>query len=354
MKWCLVGKVDGEVVQAVQIASDRFTIGRREAVSLRIPCPSVSKLHAELFLQEGALWVRDLGSTNGTYVNGEQIRSDLELHDGDLLQIAMSAFRVATKNKTTNVATQAVDACDDALILTQFERLLSERSITPKYQPIVEMSGLTTIGYEVLARSKLFGLNSPKVMFDLAARLDMEPQLSDLMRCEGIKQSQPAGSPHLFVNTHPRELTAGKLTQSLRALRTMAPEQQITVEIHETAITSPEEMEQLRNVLRELNMGLAYDDFGTGQARLQEIAMVPPDYLKFDMSLIRGVNLASIGRQHMLRSLVQMSRSLGIRTLAEGVETEDEHVACQQLGFEYGQGFFYGKPADLTASGAAP
>ena len=81
--------------------------------------------------------------------------------------------------------------------------------------------------------------------------------------------------------------------------------------------------------------------------------MVPPDYLKFDMSLIRGVNLASIGRQHMLRSLVEMSRSLGIRTLAEGVETEDEHVACQQLGFEYGQGFFYGKPADLTISGEA-
>lgn len=355
MKWCLIGKVaDGEPAQAVPIASDLFTIGRREAVSLRIHCPSVSKVHAELLQRGESLWVRDLGSTNGTYVNGEQVKAELELHDGDLLQIAMLAFRVATKDRTTNVATQAVDACDDALMLTQFERLISERNVAPKYQPIVDIATLEVIGYEALGRSKLFGLTSPKIMFDLAARLDMEPHLSDMFRLEAVKQSQAAGAPHLFVNTHPKELGGSFLATSLATLRATAPAQQITVEIHESAATSPSQLLQIRATLRGLNMRLAYDDFGTGQARLQEIAMVPPDYLKFDMSMIRGLDRATASQQHLVRSLVEMARSLGIRVLAEGIETAGEHEACLQLGFELAQGFFYGKPADLPAPGGRP
>jgi EAL domain-containing protein (putative c-di-GMP-specific phosphodiesterase class I) len=94
-------------------------------------------------------------------------------------------------------------------------------------------------------------------------------------------------------------------------------------------------------------MQLAYDDFGTGQARLQDIVVVPPDFLKFDMSMIRGLDLATAGQQRLVRSLVEMARSLGIRVLAEGIETAGEHEACQQLGFELAQGFFYGKPARL-------
>jgi EAL domain-containing protein (putative c-di-GMP-specific phosphodiesterase class I) len=233
------------------------------------------------------------------------------------------------------------------MMLTQFERLISERNVCPKYQPIVDIATLGVQGYEVLGRSTLFGLSSPKVMFELAARLDVEPQLSDMLRMEGVVRSKPAGAPHLFVNTHPSELKAELLTPSLVALRAAAPAQQITIEIHESAATSPDELQVIRATLHDLNMRLAYDDFGAGQARLQEIAAVPPDYLKFDMSLIRGIDSAPASRQHLLRSLVEMARSLGIVALAEGVETESEHLACRQLGFELAQGFYYGKPADL-------
>jgi FOG: EAL domain len=104
-------------------------------------------------------------------------------------------------------------------------------------------------------------------------------------------------------------------------------------------------MQTLRDTLQELDMGLAYDDFGAGQARLAELADVPPDYLKFDIGLIRNIHLATPDRQRMLASLVRMVRELGTAALAEGVETADEHRVCQELGFELGQGFYYGKPA---------
>jgi EAL domain-containing protein (putative c-di-GMP-specific phosphodiesterase class I) len=104
-------------------------------------------------------------------------------------------------------------------------------------------------------------------------------------------------------------------------------------------------MRSLQAALQELNIGLAYDDFGAGQARLVELAEVPPDYLKFDICLIRDIHRATADRQRMLKSLVDMVTDLGIAALAEGVETADEHEACQQLGFSLGQGFYYGKPA---------
>jgi EAL domain-containing protein (putative c-di-GMP-specific phosphodiesterase class I) len=101
----------------------------------------------------------------------------------------------------------------------------------------------------------------------------------------------------------------------------------------------------LRNALAELKIGLAYDDFGAGQARMIELVEVPPDYLKFDMKLVQNIQTASVERQRMLASLVQMVRELGITPLAEGIETAGDDAICRQIGFTCGQGFFYGYPA---------
>jgi EAL domain-containing protein (putative c-di-GMP-specific phosphodiesterase class I) len=112
-------------------------------------------------------------------------------------------------------------------------------------------------------------------------------------------------------------------------------------------------MRELRAVLNELNIGLAYDDFGAGQARLVELGEVPPDFLKFDIELIHEIDRASPERQRMLASLVAIVKDLGIASLAEGVETEAEHAACRQMGFDFGQGYLYGK-AELAQKFAEP
>jgi EAL domain-containing protein (putative c-di-GMP-specific phosphodiesterase class I) len=108
-------------------------------------------------------------------------------------------------------------------------------------------------------------------------------------------------------------------------------------------------MRKLKSILRDLDIGLAYDDFGAGPARLVEIVEVPPDYLKFDMQLIKDIDQATASRQQMLQALVKMMHDLGITTIAECIESEAEGVACQQLGFDLGQGFFYGKPAPIES-----
>jgi EAL domain-containing protein (putative c-di-GMP-specific phosphodiesterase class I) len=176
--------------------------------------------------------------------------------------------------------------------------------------------------------------------------LNLEVELSRMLRWEGLHAAAVfPDQPRLFVNTHPSEMNAEGLLESMASLREFSPDQPIVLEIHEKAVTDPAMMNELRAALVDLDMQLAYDDFGAGQTRLVELVEVRPDYLKFDMGLIRDIDKASDGRQQMLASLVQMTRELGVITLAEGVETEGEHLTCQQLGFEMGQGFFYGKPA---------
>jgi EAL domain-containing protein (putative c-di-GMP-specific phosphodiesterase class I) len=128
-------------------------------------------------------------------------------------------------------------------------------------------------------------------------------------------------------------------------VRAMTPDTPITLEVHEAAITSAAQMRDLRKGLRDLNIKIAYDDFGAGQNRLAELGNAPPDVMKFDMSLIRNIDSGSVDRVKVLRSLVQVVNDLGVLPLAEGIETEKEAIVCREVGFVLAQGYYFGRPA---------
>ena len=207
------------------------------------------------------------------------------------------------------------------------------------------MEAQDTIAYEVLARSRLFGLQTPGEMFSVAAHLNLEVELSTMLRWEGLRASSVLAKPHLFLNTHPREMLEPGLAGSLESLRQNWPDQPLTLEIHESAVNKDARLAELHAVLKHLQIGLAYDDFGAGESRLNELTEVAPDCVKFDISLIRGIDSATGQRQQIVATLVSMVSNLGIATLAEGVETAAEHATCRQMGFNLGQGYLYGRPA---------
>lgn len=158
----------------------------------------------------------------------------------------------------------------------------------------------------------------------------------------------------LFLNTHPSELSSATLISSLAKLREEDPNRELILEIHEAAVCDLVSMAELRKQLEDLEIKLAYDDFGQGEARIVYLAEVPPDFLKFDISLVTDIDKAASKRQQMLGALVQMVKDLGITTLAEGIETHAEATVCEQLGIEFGQGYFFGHPhpnlADCSAA----
>lgn len=346
--WLLTGQLGvDQTARSVTMASWPFVIGRSPSASLTIASPTVSSQHAELQFEQGELHVRDLGSTNGTFVNGQRVADATSIRSGDLLQVAEIVFRVSQQRGYVDCKTIAGDSTDRALALIQFDKLIADRAVLPHYQPIVEMNSQRTVGFEVLGRSPLFGLRTPHAMFSAAALLDLEAELSRMLRDEGVRLAGalPA-NPLVFLNTHPAELADQTLLEaSLRELHKAAPHAALVLEIHEAAATSVPQMQALRELLNELEMKLAYDDFGAGQARLVELGEATPDYLKFDIQLVRGIDSASVDRQRMLESLVKIVADLGIVSLAEGVETAEEHETCRRLGFMLGQGFYYGTPA---------
>lgn len=344
--WLLCGQLnDDDSMHQIAVDRSPFTIGRRGDQSLSIPSGTVSGSHAELIIEDG-LWVRDLGSTNGTFVNGVRIHDLVRVNHSDLLQFAQIVFRVSSDRAAPQSQTIQDESGDRALALIQFDKLMTERAVAPHLQPIVTMAG-QTIGYEILGRSRLFGLRDPQAMFMAASVLNLESELSRILRSEGVQSG--AGLPQemvLFANTHPAEVNEPEMLHfSLRELREHSPTRPIVLEIHEGTATKSDEMRELRSVLDDLGIGLAYDDFGAGQARLVELVDVPPDYLKFDMQLVQGIAKASLERQKMVERLVQMSRELGIVPLAEGIEEQEDHDVCAQMGFICAQGYLYGRPA---------
>lgn len=347
--WFLSGRLlPSEPILHVPIHTTPFQVGRSSDLALSLPSKTVSSVHAELTERGMVLELRDLGSTNGTFVNGKRIKDKIRLEPDDLVQFADLAFRVLRQSVTTNSATESQDVCDQAQSLVMFDRLMSERAVVPHYQPLVDLRTQETIGYEVLGRSRIPHLESPAAMFSAAAHLNLERQLSEMFRWKAIQETMSLDQPmHLFLNTHPVELEKVGLVDSIRGLRELAPRQPITLEIHEAAVTNPEAMKELRSALKDMRVALAFDDFGAGQTRLGELVDVHPDYLKFDMSLIRAIDTASVERRRMLATLVQMVEQLGITSLAEGIETEGEFAACLDVGFQLAQGYFFGRPSPL-------
>jgi EAL domain-containing protein (putative c-di-GMP-specific phosphodiesterase class I) len=305
----------------------------------------VSKRHARLTVENDYVVVEDLESTNGTYVNGKAV-TRANVADGDLLQFANALYRVGRAQRNMQESTISVGILPFAQTLLLFDRLINERSVIPHFQPIVTIDRLHTRGYELLARSALEGLSTPAMMFGAAARLGQQAALSELLREEGIKKVYTSKGPacEYFLNTHPCEVINDRLVESLTALRASFPDIPIVIEIHEAAVTAPVAIQCFRTVLRNLNMRLCYDDFGSGQGRLLELGEVPPDVLKFDMQLIRDIDQASATRQEMLATMVRLAIDLGTTPLAEGVETEAEHATCAQMGFQLAQGYLYGRP----------
>jgi EAL domain-containing protein (putative c-di-GMP-specific phosphodiesterase class I) len=355
--WYLEGAVDetGQVFR-VPVAQLPFRVGREAGLPLSLPSQVVSSLHAELFQEGGRLMVRDLGSTNGTFVNKIPVHERSPLEDGDILNFATIAFRVrsteAAAIESLLSSTATIDTRLTARItanLRKLKSLLEQEAVTQLFQPIVSLDDHEILGYEVLGRGDFAGLpGSPNELFQLAAPIGAEVDLSLLLRRRSVAACGTLAGEHCyFFNTHPAELIDDTLIESLREMREQWPDLEIAIEVHESSVTDPASIRELAHELERLAMLLVYDDFGAGQARLLELADVPPAYLKFDRSLIREIHRAPAARVRLLEGLVKVAQELGIDIIAEGLEHREELELCRDLGFAWGQGFLFAVPKPL-------
>ena len=358
--WYLFGAIEpGNSLTRISIDRDRFVIGRRPGANLTLMSPRVSGRHAEIVVAGENLFIRDLGSKNGTFVNRRRATDMTPIGEGDHIELADIEFRVEYSPSQVPVTSQKgsysetcgeLDTFESAWVLTQLDELIDRRAVTPHYQAIVALFNNSTIGFEALARSAVNGLENPYTMFETAKLANREVELSLVCRERAVELGRelPPGS-RLFLNTHPAECLAIDVLPSIRKLRQMAPSHDLVVEVHEAAIDDLQVVRGFIDELRDLDVMIAYDDFGAGRSRLVELIQAPPNFLKFDRSLIAGIDQANEKQCKMLKILVEMVHDMGTFALAEGIETRDEADCCRDLGFNFVQGYFYGKPAPVES-----
>jgi EAL domain-containing protein (putative c-di-GMP-specific phosphodiesterase class I) len=340
-----------------------FRIGREAGNDLVVDARGLSRQHALIDAGEGGrLTLTDQGSTNGTFVNRERISSPRRLAENDVIHFGNAEFRLGQGRSTS-----AAMPLDDQRTLIapagktlsenfvrherQFMELLRGHGLSAAAQPIVDAGSNRIFAYELLGRCTHPDLpSSPVHLFHLAAMLDREAELSEAFRRYGVPAIAPRlKGAKLFVNTHPKETFAEGFFTALAALRAQQGAPEIVVEVHETAVVEVERMRELAARLAEIGVPFAYDDFGAGQARLNELGDVPAHFVKFDMGLIHGIHEATDRKQRVVRDLVRLVLDLGSVPLAEGVELEAEAVVCRDMGFQLVQGYLTGKPVPISS-----
>lgn len=341
-----------------------FYVGRDAGNELAVQALGLSRRHAELALDAGGrLHVTDLSSMNGTFVNRARISGSCLLDENDVIHFGNAEFRLGAK--LVGGPTEAAFDCERTMLVPagkslsehfvpqerQFRELLGGVGLSAAVQPIVDARSGALFAYELLGRGAHPELpQSPIHLFNLATLLDCEAELSQAFREHGVRAlgARLSGAT-LFVNAHPKETFEDSFIAALTLLRESPNAPNLVIEVHETAVTEVARMRELAARLADIGVRFAYDDFGAGQARLNELGDVPAHFVKFDMGLIRGIHTASERKRRVVRDLVRLVLDLGSIALAEGVELEEEAEVCRDMGFQLIQGYLTGKPVPVAA-----
>lgn len=352
-----------------------FRIGRDPAVNdFVVDARGLSRQHAVLEADaSGKLRLTDLGSTNGTFLNRERLTAPRLVGENDVVHFGNAEFRLGRGDAVDSVVpddggrtmllktggkTDALDPGTHQLSANfvrherEFREVLAGHGIAVAVQPIVDLGSNQVYAYEMLGRCRHPLLQSPPShLFELARQLDLEAELSAAFCRHGIPLIAPRlGSARLFINAHPKETFTEAFFQSLKAFRALPTAPRIVVELHETAVVEIDQMRRLAERLMGIGLEFAYDDYGAGQSRINEVTLVTPHYVKFDMSLVKGIAQADPKRRDYIGKEVATLRGMGAMCLAEGVEAAEDAVACRELGFQLIQGYITGKPALVDAA----
>ena len=245
---------------------------------------------------------------------------------------------------------------DEAYIVSHFDKALEEGRITAYFQPIYRTMTGQVCAAEALARweDPEKGLLTPPEFIDVLERHHMiyRLDLAILRRaCECYCRLRQAGVPvHAFsVNFSRLDFGEPDLFRRVAGILEQydVPHQAIKIEITESVmLENPERFREMFDALRAAGFTVWIDDFGSGFSSLNVLQAYNFDLLKIDMLFLRNFNQRS---RQVISSVVSLAKTLGIHTLAEGVENEEQLRFLKSIGCETVQGFLYSKPLDEAA-----
>ncbi|MBV8915354.1 MAG: EAL domain-containing protein [Acetobacteraceae bacterium] len=238
----------------------------------------------------------------------------------------------------------------------QLREAIDADQLSVEYQPQFRASSLEVVGFEALVRwnHPTRGKIPPGVFIPLAEETGLVIPLGRRILEQACRTALQWPEPiRIGVNLSPVQFRDPQLpamiSDVLRA--TGLPVSRLELEVTEGVLIADEEQAlQVLSSLRQLGVGLALDDFGTGYASLSYLRKFPFERIKLDRSFVQAQVLEDRSR-HILQSILELSRKLGLGVIAEGVETRTQLHLLRQQGCQEIQGFLVGKP--MSARDAA-
>jgi EAL domain-containing protein (putative c-di-GMP-specific phosphodiesterase class I) len=226
------------------------------------------------------------------------------------------------------------------------ERVLATGGVRSVFQPIVDLESGVVAAYEALARGPAGPLAMPDDLFDAARRAGLLAELDEACRVSAFRGASDLGlvAPHtVFVNVEPEVLDGAALTDLLDIAASAPGELRVVLEITERALGArPAEMLRTVERVRDLGWAVALDDVGADAASLAFMALLRPDVVKLDLSLVQHRPSPVVAE--IMNAVNAYAERSGALILAEGIETERHLASARALGATLGQGWLFGRP----------
>jgi len=247
-------------------------------------------------------------------------------------------------------------------------RALERSELMLHYQPVVELDGVTTVGVEALVRWQhpSQGLVSPYRFIPVAEESGLIIPIGAWVleqACHQLQDWQQPGrsGPHgsIEVNLSARQIDDPRIVRTVEQVlaRTGLPPEHLTLEITESALmTNAASALAVLSALKGLGVQLAIDDFGTGYSSLTYLQRFPLDVLKVDRSFVEELGV-SVEGEEIVSAVINLAHALGLKVVAEGVETALQLEVLQAFECDLAQGYLFSRPlpaGEIVASFGLP
>ena len=283
-----------------------------------------------------------------------RFRTSHDLHAGQISIAAHGAIHHVPQTSSVDLHLAAIRTLSlaqdlsNAVETDQFELF---------YQPLLALDGLVMAGYEALIRwhHPVLGLINPAEFIPLAEKTGLihkigqwvlHRAIADWAELRPFCRDDADHRPYISVNLSAPELASPGIVDSIRdrlAQYGMDPSE-LRIELTETVIIQnmaavSESVQQLRH----LGAGVALDDFGTGYAGLDYLQTLPFTCLKIDRTFVQQIH-QSERSVHIIRAALELARSMGLSTIAEGIEDAATGERLAAMGCTHAQGYYYARP----------
>ncbi len=235
-------------------------------------------------------------------------------------------------------------------ILSRVSGIIQRKDVKTCYQEIFDAQTKEMIGYEALSRFQNgeATLIDATEMFHQAREANLIRPFDVLCAQKALENARDLPPPYkLFININ-RETLVERESMDMILRDSQVPLKRIVLELTEQSLLpATGVIASAIEGLRTEGLELAIDDIGGGSVSLRDVAFLKPDYMKFDRSLIRGIQNDTV-KQKILVSLIVFAKGIRAKTTAEGIETAGEFHWIRRSGIDYAQGYYLSRPSTVN------